>query len=114
MGQILELGRTPDGDADPEEQDRRCPDWTELVDAGVEESLLALDEGVLSLTPKGRTLVLNERTRFRKKLPQDPDLRVVVGTVGTGNVVQIGACDVNGRVVLHEVLDLSSLRKADQ
>ena len=32
----------------------------------------------------------------------------------TGNVVQIGACDVDGRVVLHEVLHLSSLPKADQ
>ena len=32
--------------------------------------------------------MLNERTRFRKKLPRDPDLRVHVGTVGTGSAVQ--------------------------
>lgn len=70
------------------EQETACPDWTEILDAAVEKGLLVLKAGALSLTKVGREQVLNERMRFRKKLPRDPDLRVHVGTVGTGSAVQ--------------------------
>jgi WD40 repeat protein/nucleoside phosphorylase len=79
-----------EGGVDPRQpdQDSWCPDWTHVVDEATESGLLTLKAGVLALTQAGRELVLNERTRFRQKLPDDPDLRVHVGTVGTGAMVQ--------------------------
>jgi nucleoside phosphorylase len=70
------------------EQETACPDWTEILDEALSKRLVVLKAGALSLTDAGREEVLNERMRFRKKLPRDPDLRVHVGTVGTGSAVQ--------------------------
>jgi WD40 repeat protein/nucleoside phosphorylase len=71
-----------------EGQERECPDWTDRLDEAEKEGLLELRAGALSLTAAGRELVLNERTRFRGKLPKDPELQIHVGAVGTGKAVQ--------------------------
>src|SRR5262249_55586788 len=70
------------------QQERRCPDWPARLDEAEHEGLLVLRAGKLSLTDAGREHVQNERTRLRNKLPEDPDLRVHVGTIGTGKAVQ--------------------------
>ncbi|MFS8067089.1 MAG: protein kinase domain-containing protein, partial [Byssovorax sp.] len=81
----VEGGPAPDAHA---EHESACPNWSEILVEAEEKGLLVLKAGALSLTEAGRELVLNERRRFQKKLPRDPDLRIHVGTVGTGSAVQ--------------------------
>jgi nucleoside phosphorylase len=68
-----------------------CPSWPHLIEEAKtekEKKPLSLDSGVLALSPEGRKQVLDDRMQYPDGLPEDPDLRVHVGAVGTGKAVQ--------------------------
>src|SRR5262249_3937478 len=70
------------------ERKTRCPGWPLRTQEAIQDGLLALDAGVLSLTEKGRKLVLDERTIHPDELPDDPEIQVHVGAIATGKTVR--------------------------
>jgi WD40 repeat protein/nucleoside phosphorylase len=70
------------------ERKTACPSWPHRIQEAIANKLLILDGGVISLTNEGRKLVLDEHTLYPDTLPEDPDLQVHVGAVGTGKAVQ--------------------------
>jgi ABC-type multidrug transport system ATPase subunit/nucleoside phosphorylase len=69
-------------------QEAIWPDLDRVIADARADSLVTLNAGELALTEAGRALVLDDRKRFRNTVPDDADLRIHIGTIGTGAMVQ--------------------------